>query len=110
MKDLPIELVGAVVENITSTSDLLSLRSVNTTCHHLATPHVFREIHIHNSMQSAQNCQSILASPSLATLVREVVYDPRDHAQFCLLPAGLQGKFSVTFLSKVADLVCRPLR
>lgn len=91
MKDLPIELVGAVVESVTSASDLLSLRSVNTTCHRFVTPHVFRKVYIHNSVQSTQNCQSILATPSLATHVREVVYDPRDHAQFCLLPAGLQG-------------------
>ncbi|KAF8548094.1 hypothetical protein OG21DRAFT_1489676 [Imleria badia] len=91
MKDLPIELVGAVVENTTSTSDLLSLRSVSATYRDLFTPHVFREIHIHNSVQSARNCQNILASPSLAAHVREVIYDPRDHAQFCLLPAGLQG-------------------
>ncbi|KAF8122905.1 hypothetical protein EV363DRAFT_1358616 [Boletus edulis] len=88
MKDLPIELVGAVVESVTSTSDLLSLRSVNATCHRLVTPHAFRKINIHNSIQSAQDCQSILASPSLATHVREVIYDPRDHAQFCLLPVG----------------------
>ncbi|KAH0834666.1 hypothetical protein J3R83DRAFT_10181 [Lanmaoa asiatica] len=91
MKDLPVELVGVVVKNISSTPDLLSLRSVNSTCHHLVTPHVFRKIHIHNSVQSAQSCRSILAFPSLATHVREVVYDQRDHARFCLLPAGAQG-------------------
>ncbi|KAG9311930.1 hypothetical protein JVU11DRAFT_8191 [Chiua virens] len=91
MRELPIELVGVVVENVSSTSDLLSLRSVNSTCHHLATPHVFREIHIRNSVQSAQNCQSILASPSLATHVRGVVYDHRDHALFSLSPTGVQA-------------------
>ncbi|KAI9458063.1 hypothetical protein HD554DRAFT_2140758 [Boletus coccyginus] len=91
MISLPIELVGVVVENISSTSDLLALRSVNSTCHYLVTPHVFRGVHIRNSIQSAQNCRSILESPSIAAHVREVVYDQRDHAQFCLLPAGTQG-------------------
>jgi hypothetical protein len=91
MKDLPIELVSVVVENISSTSDLLSLRSVNSTCHHFVTPRVFRKIHVRNSVQSAHMCRSIIDSPSLATHVREVVYDPCDHAQFCLLPAGAQG-------------------
>ncbi|KAG8216295.1 hypothetical protein J3R82DRAFT_6356 [Butyriboletus roseoflavus] len=90
MKDLPIELVGVVVENISFSSDLLSLRSVNSTCHDLVTPHAFRKIHIQNSIESAQNCRSILASPSLAAHVHEVVYDQRDHARFCLLPAGVQ--------------------
>ena len=91
MKDLPIELISVVVENISSTSDLLSLRSVNSTCHHFVTPRVFRKIHVRNSVQSAQICRSIIDSPFLATHVREVVYDPRDRAQFCLLPAGAQG-------------------
>lgn len=94
MKNLPIELVDVVAENISSTSDLLAFRSVNSTCHHLVTPHVFRKVHIHNSVQSAQSYRSILASPSLASHVREVVYDQRDHAQFCLLPVGAEGNFA----------------
>ncbi|KAF9226081.1 hypothetical protein BS17DRAFT_776622 [Gyrodon lividus] len=90
MKDLPIELVGAVVESVSSTSDLLQLRSVNSTCRDLVTPSVFRRVHIQNSVQSAQNCRSILAFPSLAAHVREVVYDQRGHAQFGLLPPSAQ--------------------
>ncbi|KIJ11873.1 hypothetical protein PAXINDRAFT_157164 [Paxillus involutus ATCC 200175] len=90
MKNLPIELVGAVVENVSSTSDLLQLRSVNSTCRDLVTANLFRRVHIQNSVQSALNCRSILASPSLAVHVREVVYDQRDHAQFCLLPPSVQ--------------------
>lgn len=111
MKDLPVELVGVVVENVSSTSDLLSLRSVNSTCHRLATPHLFRKIHIRNSLDSAQNCRSILASPSLATHVREVVYDQRDHARFCLLPAGAEGNVlrGTPSFSQVANIVCRRL-
>jgi hypothetical protein len=105
MKDLPIELVSVVVENISSTSDLLSLRSVNSTCHHFVTPHVFRKIHIHNSVQSAQKCRSIIDSPSLATHVREVVYDPRDHAQFCLLPAGAQGVCDELEIAELEDVL-----
>jgi len=104
MKDLPVELVGVVVENISSTSDLLSLRSVNSTCHHLVTPHVFRKIHIHNSVESAQNCRSILAS-TLATHVREVVYDQRDHARFCLLPAGAQGVCDELEIADLEDVL-----
>jgi hypothetical protein len=105
MKDLPIELISVVVENISSTSDLLSLRSVNSTCHHFVTPHVFRKIHIHNSVQSAQKCRSIIDSPSLATHVREVVYDPRDHAQFCLLPAGAQGVCDELEIAELEDVL-----
>jgi hypothetical protein len=105
MKDLPIELISVVVENISSTSDLLSLRSVNSTCHHFVTPHVFRKIHVHNSVQSAQKCRSIIDSPSLATHVREVVYDPRDHAQFCLLPAGAQGVCDELEIAELEDVL-----
>ncbi|KIK94011.1 hypothetical protein PAXRUDRAFT_12313 [Paxillus rubicundulus Ve08.2h10] len=90
MRNLPIELVGAVVENVSSTSDLLQLRSVNSTCCDLVTASLFRRVHIKNSVQSAQNCLSILASPSLAVHVHEVVYDQRDHAQFCLLPPSIE--------------------
>ncbi|KAH0834652.1 hypothetical protein J3R83DRAFT_10162 [Lanmaoa asiatica] len=103
MRDLPIELVGVVVENISSTSDLLSLRFVNSTCNHLVTPHVFRSIHIHNNVPSAQNCRSILASPSLATHVREVVYDQRDHARFRLPPAGAQGGCDELEIAELED-------
>ena len=105
MKDLPIELISVVVENISSTSDLVSLRSVNSTCHHFVTPHLFRKIHIHNSVQSAQKCRSIIDSPSLAPHVREVVYDPRDHAQFCLLPPGTQGKSFMKRFSFTKQLI-----
>jgi len=90
MKNLPIELVGVVAENLSSASDLLAFRSLNSTCHHLVTPHVFRKVYIHNSVQSAQNVQSILVSPTLAVHVREVVYDHRDHAQF-FLPSSAEG-------------------
>ena len=98
MKDLPIELVGAVIQNVTSSSDLLSLRSVDAACHRIVTPHAFRKIHIRNSIQSAQNCQNILASSFLSTHVCEVAYDTRDHARFCLLPAGAQGNLLSWFL------------
>ncbi|KAG9311892.1 hypothetical protein JVU11DRAFT_8152 [Chiua virens] len=90
MMDLPIELVSAVVRKISSISDLLSLRSVNSAFRDLVTPQAFSELHIRNSVESAQTCLSILASPSLATHVREVVYDRRDHAQFSLLPPGAE--------------------
>ncbi|KAH7881897.1 hypothetical protein F5I97DRAFT_468491 [Phlebopus sp. FC_14] len=86
MNDLPIELIAAVVHNVSAKADLLSLRVVNSTCRDLVNPSAFRKLHLQNSVQSAQNLQSILSCPTLASHVQEVVYDHRDHAQFCLIP------------------------
>jgi hypothetical protein len=95
MRDLPIELIHAVVQNVSATADLLHLRSVNWAYRELVTPNVFSTLHIKNSIQSAQNCHQIISVASLAIHVREVTYDSRDNE--CLqLPYDNVGK-SVSF-------------
>ncbi|KAG1744941.1 uncharacterized protein EDB91DRAFT_1246471 [Suillus paluster] len=78
MRDLPVEIINVVVENVSSTTDLLQLRCLNWTYRDLVTPIVFSKIHVQNSTKSAQNCQQIIGAPHLATYVRELVYDSRD--------------------------------
>jgi len=95
MRDLPIELIHAVVQNVSATADLLHLRSVNWAYRELVTPNVFSTLHIKNSIQSAQNCHQIISVTNLAIHVREVTYDSRDNE--CLqFPRDNVGK-SVSF-------------
>lgn len=82
MRDLPIEIINAVVQNVSSMTDLLQLRSVNQAYRDLVTPIAFSKLHVKNSIQSAQNFQQIVAAAHLATHVREVVYDARDDECF----------------------------
>ncbi|KAG1723777.1 uncharacterized protein EDB91DRAFT_1255514 [Suillus paluster] len=86
MRNLPIEVISAVVQNVATTEDLLHLRSLNWSYKELVTPRVFSTLHIKNSIQSAQNCHQIIGTASLATHVREVVYDSRDDECFQLPP------------------------
>ncbi|KAG1737471.1 uncharacterized protein EDB91DRAFT_477718 [Suillus paluster] len=86
MRDLPIELISTVFQNVSATTDLLHLRSLNRSFMKLVTPHVFSKLHIKNSIQSAQNCHLIIGTASLATHIREVVYDSRDNEHFQLPP------------------------
>ncbi|KAG0696361.1 hypothetical protein DFH29DRAFT_813067 [Suillus ampliporus] len=92
MRDLPIEIINAVVENVSSTTDLLQLRSLNWTYRDLVTPIAFGKIHVKNSIQSAQNCQQVIGAANLATHVREVVYDYRDGECFHF-PQDNPGKY-----------------
>lgn len=82
MRDLPIEIINAVVQNVSSMTDLLQLRCVNQAYRDLVTPIAFSKLHVKNSIQSAQNFQQIIAAANLATHVREVVYDSRDDECF----------------------------
>ncbi|KAG1743786.1 hypothetical protein EDB19DRAFT_539587 [Suillus lakei] len=90
MRNLPIEIINAVVENVSSTTDLLQLRCVNQTYRDLVTPIAFSKVHVKNSIQSAQNFQQIIAAANLATHVREVVYDSRDDECFLFPPENTE--------------------
>lgn len=89
MRDLPIEIINAVVENVSSTTDLLQLRCVNQAYRDLITPIAFTKLHVKNSIQSAQNCQQIIGATHLAPYVREVVYDSRDDECFQFPPENI---------------------
>ncbi|KAJ8597110.1 hypothetical protein M405DRAFT_855962 [Rhizopogon salebrosus TDB-379] len=91
MRDLPIELIRAIVQHVSATADLLHLRNLSWTYRELVTPRVFSKLRIKNSIQSAQNCHQIMGVTSLAAHVREVIYDSRDNE--CLkLPPDDVGK------------------
>ena len=97
MQGLPVELINAVVENVSSPTDLLHLRRVNRTYLKLVTPLVFSKLHVKNSIQSAQNFQQVIGTADLATHIREVVYDSRDNESFQFPPENV-GK-SISSLS-----------
>ncbi|KAG1835425.1 hypothetical protein EV424DRAFT_1356820 [Suillus variegatus] len=101
MRDLPIELVSAVVQDVSATVDLLHLRSLNRSYRELVTPHAFSKLHIKNSIQSAQNCRQIIGAASLAIHVREVVYDFRDNEHFRLPPDNVDSADAGSELEEV---------
>ncbi|KAG2066591.1 hypothetical protein BDR04DRAFT_1106382 [Suillus decipiens] len=90
MRDLPVEIINVVVQNVSSATDLLQLRSLNKAYRDLITPIAFSKLHVKNSIQSAQNFQQIIAAPNLATHVREVVYDSREDECFQFPPQNIE--------------------
>jgi hypothetical protein len=92
-----MELINAIVESVSSPTDLLHLRRVNRTYRELVTPLVFSRLHVKSSIQSAQNFQQIIGTADLITHVREVVYDSRDNERF-QFPSENIGK-SISSLS-----------
>lgn len=92
MRDLPIEIINTVIQNVSSVTDLLQLRSLNKAYRELVTPIAFSKLHVKNSIQSAQNLQQIIAAANLAPHVREVVYDSRDDECFQFPPENI-GEF-----------------
>lgn len=91
MRDLPIEVISTVLQNVSATEDLLHLRSLNWTYKELVTPRLFSTLHIKNSIQSAQNCHQIIGAASLSPHIREVVYDSRDNEYFQLPPENVDS-------------------
>ncbi|KAG1897798.1 uncharacterized protein F5891DRAFT_1129754 [Suillus fuscotomentosus] len=100
MRDLPIEIINTVVQNVSSVTDLLQLRSLNKAYRELVTPIAFSKLHVKNSIQSAQNFQQIIAAANLAPYVREVVYDFRDDEFFQFPPENIE----IEDMLEVADL------
>lgn len=92
MQELPVELINAIVENVSSPTDLLHLRCVNRTYRELVTPLVFSKLHVKSSIQSAQHFQQLIGTADLAIHVREVVYDSRADELFRFPPDNI-GKF-----------------
>ncbi|KAG1864935.1 hypothetical protein DFJ58DRAFT_771643 [Suillus subalutaceus] len=90
MRNLPIEIINAIVENVSSLTDLLQLRCLSQAYRDLVTPIAFSKLHVKNSIQSAQNFQQIIAAPNLAPYVREVVYDSRDDECFQFPPETIE--------------------
>ena len=68
------ELLGAVVAEVHSQSDLLQLRATNSTLNALATPLAFRSIQFRNTDKSLERFKRLAIYPKTAELVREVVY------------------------------------
>ena len=73
LRDLPVELVGAVVHEVTSIGDLLRLRAVNHTISAYATPRAFHTLHVVNTESSVSGQKAIMESPLLAPLVKRLV-------------------------------------
>jgi hypothetical protein len=75
---LPTELLGAIVEEVHSQSDLLHLRATNTTLNALATPLAFRSIQFSNTDKSLENFKCLTNHPKIAPLIHEVVYQYKE--------------------------------
>jgi len=79
MSTLPLELIHAVVDNIVSTPELMTLRKVSKTFKTLATPCVFRVLHIRIHLDSIQRLENIHESDDLRHFVEEVVFQYTDN-------------------------------
>lgn len=71
--DLPVELVGVIVNEVTSIGDLLRLRVVNHTLSAYATPRAFQTYHVVNTEASVFGQRLLMNSPWLAPLVQRLV-------------------------------------
>jgi hypothetical protein len=99
MNNLPIELIQSVVDNVSDMADLMQLRAANSICLELATPNVFRQISVKNSVKSAQNALQIFMAPSLVSQVQEVVFDHRDnHVSYLFSPSDVEGTVDAPLL------------
>ena len=79
MSIFPLELIHAVVANIVSTPELKTLRKVNKTFKALATPRVFRVLHVRIRLDSIQRLENIHESDDLRHFVEEVVFQYTDN-------------------------------
>jgi hypothetical protein len=70
----PPKLLGAVVAEVHSQSDLLQLRATNTTLNALATPLAFRSIQLANTDKSLERFKRLAKYPKFAELIHKVVY------------------------------------
>ena len=80
----PPELLGAIVEEVHSPSDLLHLRATNSTLNTLATPLAFNSVCLQNRNKSIENFK-LLVKSRLAPYVHEVVFqytEQEDHGTF----------------------------
>lgn len=71
--DLPVELIGAVVDEVASIGDLLRLRVVNHTFSVYATPKAFHTFHVANTQKSVAGQRSMMSCPKLVSLVHKLV-------------------------------------
>lgn len=71
--DLPVELVGAIVAEVTSIGDLLRLRAVSHTFSKFATPRAFCTLHVVNTPSSVAGCAHLLQNVHLSRLVKRLV-------------------------------------
>ena len=78
MSSLPLELIHDVVDNVSSTTDLRTLREVNKTFKTLATPGAFRVLHVRVHAESVQGLKNIHDSDDLRHFVEEVIFNYGD--------------------------------
>jgi hypothetical protein len=80
MDTLPLELIDTVIDYVPSTSiaDLRTLRIVSRTFKTLATPRVFRVLHVTARTQSVQRLKNVHESDELRHFVEKVVFQHGD--------------------------------
>lgn len=72
MSCLPLELIHEVVVNVSSTTDLRTLRQVNRTFNKIATPGAFRVLDVR--LNNVHGLENIHNSDNLHHLVEEIVF------------------------------------
>jgi hypothetical protein len=70
----PPELLGAIVAEVHSQSDLLQLRATNSTLYAFATPLVFQSIQFENTDKSLARFKRLTNYPKTSKFIHEVVY------------------------------------
>ena len=73
MVTLPQELIHAVTDYVSSTTDLRTLREVNRTFKAIAEPRAFRVVHFTIDAASVQRLNNIHESDALRHFVKEVI-------------------------------------
>ena len=74
MRSLPVELLEAVLGQVSSHSTLLQLRASNSLFYMLATPLAFRSICLINSDKSLNRFHRITDRQDLAQHIHQVIY------------------------------------
>ncbi|KAA1478185.1 hypothetical protein DENSPDRAFT_934154 [Dentipellis sp. KUC8613] len=86
MRELPLELVKAISDEVSAPADLRALRAASKWWHAELTPRAFHTITIRGTAHGATGLANILQDSALAPHVREIVYqDPA---------ANSEGKFA----------------
>jgi len=108
MTTFPAELLGAIVAEVSSLSDLLNLRAANSTLNTFATPLAFQSVSFANGDKSIERFKRISNYPKFAQHIRKVVYqyeeaDPNEPLRQYTL-RGFDGIPFLEALSLVSQL------
>lgn len=92
MNACPVELLALIVNRVPSDEGLRILRTVDRTFCALATPLVFRRVHVKNRLPSVQGLAALMGREEIAKVVEIVAF------HWCNTPGDVEGMFQPYFL------------